>query len=98
MFEYRYFENISLEEFNTTFKKWEIIDVEILETTTSQFNLFAKKGFQEKVLIDNSETGSKFWLDKSFSYGDSIVIIFLTLFLFGIIGKIIYNFLFKKNA
>lgn len=96
--EYKYIENLSIEEINTIFKKWEIIDVEILETATPQFSVFAKKGFQEKVLIENSETGRKFWLDKTFTYGDSIIIIFLTIFLFSAIGIIIYNFLFKKNA
>jgi len=97
MFEYNYLENLTLEQLNELGEAgWEITG--ILVNTTDSFNAFFHKGFQEKILITSTTSGAEFWVDKTFSYGESIVIIFLTLFLFGVIAKIIYNFLFKKNA
>jgi len=97
MLEYNYLENLTLEELNQLGSEgWEI--TEILVNTTDSFSAFFTKGFQDKILITATESGAEFWVDKTFSYGESIVIIFLTLFLFGVIAKIIYNFLFKKNA
>jgi hypothetical protein len=49
-----------------------------------------------ETLIENSETGAKFWISQSFSYGDAIIITFATIFMFCIIGKVVYNFLFKN--
>lgn len=97
MFRYDYLENLTLDQLNELGEAgWEITG--ILVNTTDSFNAFLHKGFQEKILITSTESGAEFWVDKTFSYGESIVIIFLTLFLFGVIAKIIYNFLFKKNA
>lgn len=97
MFEYNYLENLTLEQLNELGQEgWEITG--ILVVSTDSFGAFMRKGFQEKILVVNSETGAEFWFDKTFSYGESIVIIFLTFFLFSAIAKIIYNFLFKKNA
>jgi len=95
MLEYDYFENLTLEELNALGDTgWEV--KEILITTTDSFSAFLVKGFQEKTLIENTETGAKFWIDETFSYGETMVIIFLTFFIFAIIGKIIYNFIFKN--
>jgi len=95
MLEYNYFENLTLEELNTLGDTgWEV--KEILVNTTESFNAFLVKGFQEKTLIENTETGAKFWINETFSYGETMVIIFLTFFIFAIIGKIIYNFIFKN--
>jgi len=97
MFEYNYLENLTLEELNVLGQEgWEITG--ILVNTTDSFNAFFHKGFQEKILMTSTESGAEFWVDKTFSYGESIVVIFLTIFLFAMIGKSIYNFLFKKNA
>jgi len=95
MLEYNYLENLTLEQLNELGNEgWEITD--ILVNTTGSFNAFFTKGFQEKILIINSESGAEFWLDKTFSYGESITIIFLTIFIFCVVGKLIYNFLFKN--
>lgn len=95
MFEYNYLQNLTLEELNELGNEgWEITD--ILANTTDSFNVVFHKGFQEKILITATESGAKFWVDKTFSYGDSIIIIFLTIFAFALIGKIVYNFLFKN--
>jgi hypothetical protein len=51
---------------------------------------------QTQTLIENAETGAKFWVNGSFTYGEATIIIFLTIFTLCIIGKIIYNFLFKN--
>lgn len=97
MFYYDYQENLTMEELNVLGSEgWEITG--ILVNTTNSFNAFLHRGFQEKILITNTESGAEFWVDKTFSYGESIVIIFLTIFLFAVIGKTIYHFIFRKNA
>lgn len=97
MFIYDYLENLTLEQLNELGEAgWEITG--ILVVTTDSFSAFMRKGFQEKTLVVNEETGAEFWLDKSFSYGESITIIFLTIFIFAVIGKIIYNFIFKEDV
>lgn len=95
MFEYNYLKNLTLEELNVLGNEgWEITD--ILANTTDSFDVVFHKGFQEKILITSTESGAKFWIDQTFTYGDSIIIIFLTIILFSVIGKIVYNFLFKN--
>lgn len=97
MYIYDFQENLTIEQLNELgSENWEITG--ILVNTTESFDAFMRKGFQEKTLIENEETGAKFWIEESFSYGESIVIIFLTIFIFAVIGGIIYNFLFKKNG
>jgi len=98
MFEYNYFENLTLEELNALGEiGWEVKEIEIPKILDKEgFNVFLVKGFQEKTLIENTETGAKFWVDETFSYGETMVIIFLTIFTFAVIGKIIYNFIFKN--
>lgn len=47
----------------------------------------------EYFLIENSETGASFYLDKTLSYGDIILITFLIIFLlFGTL-KFVWNFI-----
>jgi hypothetical protein len=46
--------------------------------------------------ITNPTTGGNFYLDKTLSYGDAILIWFATLFTFYLIGKTAYNFFWKK--
>jgi len=97
MIEYNYLQSLTLEELNELGQDgWEVSG--ILINATDNFDVFIFKGFQDRVLITSTETGAEFWVDKSFSYGESVVVIFLTIFIFAIVGKIIYNFLFKKNA
>ena len=96
MFEYNFLENLTLEQLNELgADNWEITG--ILVNATDSFSVFTKKGFQEKTLITNEITGAEFWVDKTFSYGESWIIIALTICMFCIIGKIIYNFFFKKD-
>lgn len=47
-------------------------------------------------LIQNSETGAEFFVDKTLNYGDSIIIWFLTAFAFYLIFRTAYNFFWKK--
>lgn len=47
-------------------------------------------------LIQNSETGAEFYLEKTLNLGDAIIIWFLTIFSFYLIFRIAYNFFWKK--
>lgn len=97
MFEYNYLKNQSLQQVNELGSQgWEVIDIVNISQGVPSFYVFIKKGFQEQTLITNETTGAKFWVNESFSYGESMIIIFLTIFIFCIIGKIIYNFFFKN--
>lgn len=50
-----------------------------------------------KELISSTSTEAEFYLDKTINYGDIIVIVFLSLFLIGIICKVIYDFVFNRD-
>jgi hypothetical protein len=50
------------------------------------------------LLIQNPTTGSEYYLDKSFSYGDVLVVIFATIFLVLILTTAIFSFFFRKSA
>lgn len=96
MFIYNYQQNLTLEQLNELGAEgWDITGI-LINASPSDFNVFMKKGFQDQTLIGNTETGAKFWVNESFSYGESMIIIFLTIFIFCIIGKILYNFFFKN--
>lgn len=48
-------------------------------------------------LIESGTTEAEFYLDKTISYGDVIVFVFLSLFTIGIICKSIGDFIFNRN-
>jgi hypothetical protein len=47
-------------------------------------------------LIQNTTTGAEFYIEKTFSYGDAVVVFFLTLFLIFGIAIGVFNFFWKK--
>lgn len=97
MFEYNFLENLTIEQLNELGQDgWDITGIIVNASPSDTYNVFIKKGFQEKTLITNETTGAEFWVEKTFSYGETIIIIFITIFIFCIIGKIIYNWLFKN--
>ena len=51
---------------------------------------------EKSELIQNSETGAEFYLDKTLTYGEAMILWFLTIFTFVLIFKIAYNFFWKK--
>lgn len=99
MFQYNYLQDLTIEQLNELgADNWEITGILINTSPGNTYNVFVKKGFQEKTLITNETTGAEFWIDKTFSYGESWIIIFTTIILFSLIGKICWDFLFKKDA
>jgi len=48
-------------------------------------------------LIENSTTGTSFYIKKTISYGDFIIITFLTIFLVFSITKFLINFIIPKR-
>jgi len=60
------------------------------------FEIFGCQKIQIFTLIENATTDAKFYLDKSFSYGDIFITIFLSIFLiFGIV-KFVFNFIYSN--
>jgi len=59
---------------------------------TSTDNSFSK----QFTLIQNSETGAEFYLDKTLNYGEAMIIWFLVIFGFFMILKLTWNFFWKK--
>lgn len=49
-----------------------------------------------QLIVNPTYPERNFYIDKSFSLGDLMIIFFLTLFLFFYIGKIIYNFFWRR--
>lgn len=95
MFIYNYLENLSLEQLGDLGSEgWEIVAI---STDSESFDAFLKKGFQDKTLIENESTGAEFWVNENISYGEAMILIFITIFTFCLIGKIVYNFLFKND-
>jgi len=96
MIEYNYFENQSLEDLNNLGQQgWEITGI-LITTSPTSFNAFAKMGFQDKTLLENTETGARFWLNENVSYGEAFIIFFVVVFLIAIISKAVYRFIFQQ--
>lgn len=47
-------------------------------------------------LVENSTTGASFYVQKTLSYGDSLILWFLSIFAICLIVKIIFNFFYHK--
>jgi hypothetical protein len=48
-------------------------------------------------LVQNATTGAEFYIQKTLTYGEGLTIIFLTIFLIGVLTMAIYNFIFKND-
>lgn len=48
-------------------------------------------------LIENPTTGAEFYIDKTMSYGDLILIVFISIFLVFSIFKFIWNFVCPRD-
>lgn len=96
MITYNYLENQSLEELNVLGQNdWQIFDITVNDTPQG-FDVFLMKGRQGYEMIE-ADSETTFYLNESFSFGDSVIIIFLTMFLCGLIGRATYHFLFKND-
>lgn len=47
-------------------------------------------------LIENASTGASFYIDKTFSYGDILLVVFLTLFLLYALLSAIFKFFWPE--
>jgi hypothetical protein len=96
MLEYNYQENISIEDLNILgAEKWEVRDITTTATPNS-FNAFLVRGFQDKTLIVNSETGAEFWLYEGLGYFSMFCIFLSFIICFFLIIRIIKNFFFQQ--
>lgn len=96
MITYDYFQNLSLEQVNELASQgWEVSGISILEqASSSSFNVFVKKGFQEKTLV---ESGDKhFWVDETMTYGEGMILTFLTFSFFIFLAVLVFKFIFRK--
>ena len=82
-------------EFNSP-RTWENIEP-VSKTDFWQYSeIYCQYENAEIELIENATTGAEFFIKKSVSYGDFLIITFLTIFLiFGIL-KFLTNFLIPK--
>jgi maltodextrin utilization protein YvdJ len=62
------------------------MECEEATTTSDIYELVENQNYQER----------KFFVEKTFSYGDALIVFFLTLFLIGIVAKGIFNFFWEK--
>lgn len=92
MYIYDYQAGLSLEDLNVLgADNWEITGI-MIYTSPSSYDVFIRKGFQEKTLIENSETGAKFWINETISYGEAFVIFFIVVLTIAVITKAIFKF------
>lgn len=95
MINYNYIENQSLEDLNNLGQDdWQIIEI-IVSDSPQSFDAFIQKGRTGYNLIE-ADSSTSFWISNSLDLGDSIVIVFGVILLFGLISKLIYNFIWKK--
>jgi len=98
MIEYDYLEDLSLIQVNSLGSEdWEVVGVAIKSPPTPPtFDVFVKRGRQgiEMIEVDSS---AHFFIDKSFSLGESVIIIFATMLIFIILSKMIYGWLFEND-
>lgn len=97
MITYDYIQDLSLEQVNDLAETgWEVSDISILETASgSTFDVFVKKGFQDKVLVEGG-SGERFFFDESISYGEGMILTFVTISFFVMVGILIFKFIFRK--
>lgn len=94
MITYDYLENQTLEQINVLGTDgWEVSGL-IVNTSPSSFNVFVKKGFQEKTLVEN---GSAFFFDKTINIGDAMILTFITLAFFIMVGILVFKFIFRRE-
>lgn len=97
MTEYKYLQKTNLETINQlTSEAWSIIHIE--KANSESFDLMLGKNLMagSQTLIINEDTGAEFFIDKSVSYGDILVVSFLMLFLIFGVMKFILNFFIPK--
>jgi hypothetical protein len=101
--EYIYLENISIDDINSFASQgYQVISVyKIIGDSNSRFNIMLGKNLftdishnQESELI--TSVSGEFYLHKDMSYGDFLVITFLTIFLIFGITKFLINFFIPK--
>ncbi len=75
-------------------------DIRVTKTGQDEafITLVYHEGFLQnpQELISNENTGADFFVDKTLSYGDAVIIWFLTIFSVFMIFKVVYNFFWKK--
>lgn len=100
MIEYDYLTNLNLIEVNSLGNQgWEVVGVAISPAPPPDYHyydVFVKRGRQGYEIIE-VDSNTSFYIDKSFTLGDSIIIIFLTIGAFLILGKLIYNWIFAND-
>jgi len=98
MIEYNYFEDLSLTEVNSLGNQdWEVVGVAIKSPPTPPtYDIFVKRGRQGIEIIE-VDSSAHFFIDKSFSLGESVIIIFATMLIFIILSKMIYGWLFEND-
>jgi len=97
MITYDYKTGLTLEQVNTLGSQgWEVLGVAIKSPAPYTYDVFIKKGFQDQVLIE-SGGGQSFWVKENVSYGESMIIIFITIFFFIFLGKMIFNNFFRHE-
>ena len=76
----------------------DIINLESSVELPAQWS-FSKFACENATLesIQNTTTGAQFYLDKRLSYGEILVVVFLTIFLILIICKAIAGFVFNRS-
>jgi len=94
--------DISLIELNALSSQgWEVVDVSEIET--NKLSVLLRQGYpdtngelpsSEYTLVENTNTGAEFYINKSVSYGDAIIITFFTIFLLALLGKTIFHYFF----
>ena len=95
--EYQYLENTDINTINQLASKgWQVVKVE--QVATESFNVFFGKNLiaSSQELIVNEDAGRQFYVDKTVSYGDVLVCVFLMLFLIFGVMKFILDFFIPK--
>lgn len=100
MIQYNYIEGLDLVGVNSLGNEdWEVVGIAVKKTPPDYipyFDVFVKRGRQGIEMMEFDENKA-FYIEKSFNLGDSIIIIFLTIFTFILLGKMIYNWLFNND-
>lgn len=100
---YKHETDLTEEQLNVLgLEDWELIEVVRNFPDQATKHFYLKKDDQIKssdqyTLIQNTETEAEFYLDKTFSYGEAVMITFITIFFFAFLGKIIFNYFFYNE-
>jgi hypothetical protein len=96
-YEYDFESSITIEQINLLgAENWQVKGVWGTEEE-GYYDVLFEKGSAYRTLVENSTTGAEFYVQHTLTYGEGLILIFLTLFSVYLITKAVFKALFQDD-